>query len=164
MSTSLGYLCSPCSFSMHSPLSSILHFLTFILEWNWSPCCASYTSPASSWVSLSLPVPPCWLSWGLLSQHAHVLFMGFLQLTVLFPLLQISFMDQRLLIYIFIPELYFMKHNYPTLLLSKKSYLAPCFMSWQVLEINGYWKEPCIQSWHPVPSFHGKYMGKQWKQ
>ena len=20
------------------------------------------------------------------------------------------------------------------------------------------------RSWHPVPSFHGKYMGKQWKQ
>ena len=21
-----------------------------------------------------------------------------------------------------------------------------------------------IKSWHPVPSLHGKYMGKQWKQ
>ena len=61
---------------MHSPLSSILHFSTSVLEWNWSPCCASYTSPASSWVSLSLPVPPCWLSWGLLSQPCSCLIYG----------------------------------------------------------------------------------------
>ena len=66
------------------------------------------TSP-SSWVSLFLPVLPCWFSWGLLSQPCSCLIYGFSPVgSTLTITSNIIYGPKRLLIYIFITDLYFM--------------------------------------------------------